>query len=140
MARCPARAARALPSQSTRRVAICRTSSTESHSLFVELEYVKPSGNGLPSFQFSGPHHGWVGLITYMSGISTALRDSSEEISDSWSFSPGRMPVTSISHPGASALARSTLDMLGILVTNTSPPCMAVRELHTKLTPWSRLS
>jgi hypothetical protein len=99
--------------------------------------YENPSGSGLPVFQLSGPHHGCVGLITYISSSSTALRASSVETSTSWSFSPGRMPVTSIWQPGAMASARSRMVMLGIFGTKTSPPCMCSRQCMTNRTPWS---
>ena len=48
--------------------------------------------------------------------------------------------MISISFSGATARARSITVMLGILGTNTSPPCICSRQRITKRTPWSRVS
>ena len=75
-----------------------------------------------------------------MSSNSTALRASSSLSSTSCSFSPGRMPMTSISASGAMALARSITRILGILGTNTSPPSICSMARMTKRTPCSNES
>ena len=48
-------------------------------------------------------------------------------IKTSCSFSPGRIPIISICASGATA-CRSITFMLGILGTNTSPPCICSRQ------------
>jgi len=55
-------------------------------------------------------------------------------------FSPGRMPMYSTAHPGATASARSTSRILGILGTKISPPCICSIASITKRTPCSRVS
>ena len=81
-----------------------RRSSIESHSSLVLLAYTKSSSHALPTAL--GPissHHGCSGITRYTSPASIVWRASSEVIRSSWSFSPGRMPMTSYGAPGAMA-------------------------------------
>src|SRR5882724_11492405 len=74
-----------------------------------------------------------------MSRNSSVFLASSSEISASCSFSPGRIPITSTSQPGATVSARLTSFMLGIFGTKISPPCITSILFTTKRTPCSRV-
>ena len=53
---------------------------------------------------------------------------------------PGRIPMYSTAHPGATVSARSKSRMLGILGTKISPPCICSRQRMTNFTPSSSVS
>ena len=76
--------------------------------------------------------------ITYMKPVTSPThekyRESSVEIISSWSFSPGRIPISTRGAPGAIASARSVTRMLGMRGTYNSPPAMSSKHEITKST------
>src|SRR5262249_4358655 len=80
---------------------------TDNHSSFVSLAYTNSPCTAVPnSFEPLSFHHGCSGSTTYTSPQSRVRRPSSLVTNSSWSFSPGRIPLTSRST--ASAIAAAT--------------------------------
>ena len=75
-----------------------------------------------------------------MSSSSSVLRASSSETSTSCSFSPGRMPMDSTSHPGAMRLRHIGQPHAGNLGDENFAAVHLLDAAHDKRTPCSSVS
>src|SRR3989344_284475 len=114
-------------------------SSPESHRVLLSDEYTNFPAMGFPPLPCSAFQNGNSGSIRKYESNSLLWRLSSSAKSTSWSRSPWRMPINCTSEEGASTEIRSIMRMLGILGTNTSPPCMRLMQSDTNRTPCSNV-
>ena len=116
--------------------AASRMSSASSHRSLVSERYAKPSGSGSPLGSGEAPARRSSAARRTGRRCAGCAARRPRRSSPRAASRPGGCPSRRSRDPGATASTRSTIFMLGMRGTYSSPPCIWSKESMTNCTAW----